>query len=338
MELAASVQMAAGAHVDMDSKPVGEVSANGLQLSDLGQADHDLEVTQSQDRQKFVLTYTPAPTLTVFIKSDPSIGILTVSTGEDGVSIFINDQLYKRTTDHGSVRIPLKVGIYHVRAHRVGFQDPAESVVTVRKSAEAAVQFRMQPALQFGILQVKGAQPGTTVSVDHQIPALVGADTSAKIVNIQPGDHVIELRHDQQITKQLSRSFVAGQTITLTGADVLLDRLAADNKSVIPAAPAPNATLPPPVPQLTPMAMPSATGEQVHKGGGFIPYHTPKAAGQYYFQAHTKLGGVLKHGKLQWYAGYEDSNNYVLFSLDGKHAEVRQVRDGKPLDLGRTAF
>jgi hypothetical protein len=95
---------------------------------------------------------------------------------------------------------------------------------------------------------------------------------------------------------------------------------------------------PPQVAPLQPAALAAAAGEQVHKGGGFIAYHTPKAPGNYYFQAHTKLGGVLKRGKLQWYAGYQDSANYVLFSLDGKHAEVKEVRDGKQIDVGKTAF
>ena len=46
----------------------------------------------------------------------------------------------------------------------------------------------------------------------------------------------------------------------------------------------------------------------------------------------------MKHGKLQWYAGYQDSQNYILYTLDGKHAEVKQVRDGKQTDLGKIPF
>jgi hypothetical protein len=119
---------------------------------------------------------------------------------------------------------------------------------------------------------------------------------------------------------------------------VALDRLAADSKSVIPANPGLPLIPPPEIPEIQPATIPVAVAEQVHKGGGFVPYHTPKAAGKYYFQAHAKLGGVLKRGKLQWYAGYQDPENYILFSLDGKHADVKEVRDGKTLDLGRIPF
>jgi hypothetical protein len=329
---------AGGAEVKVDEKPAGTAGPDGLPLSDLGTKDHELEVSQAHDQQRFVLTYTPAPTLTVFVKSDPSIGVLTVSTGLDGVAVFINDFPYKRATDHGAVRIPLKVGSYHIRVHKEGFQDPAVAVVDVKKSAEASVQFRLQPVAVFGMLQIKGAQPGTTVYVDHQLTATVGLDGTAKVVNVQPGERVIELHHDQSVPRQLTRTFEAGQTISLAGADVALDRLAADSKSVIPANPGPPIIPPPEVPQLQPATIPVAVAEQVHKGGGFVPYHTPKAAGKYYFQAHAKLGGVLKHGKLQWYAGYQDQDNYVLFSIDGKHADVKEVRDGKPMDMGRIPF
>jgi hypothetical protein len=329
---------AAGARISLDGKPSGDVGTDGLLLSDLGKQDHDIEISQPADRQKFVLTYTPAPTLTVFVKSDPSIGVVTLSTGLDGVSVLINDVLYKRVTDHGGLRIPLKVGTYRIRARKAGFDDSAETVVEVKKNTEASVLFHLQPHSETAILQIKGAQPGTIALIDHQMAATVGADGTARVVNITPGDHLIELHHDLELPKQLTRPFIAGQTVVLSGADTVLDRLAADNKTVIPAAPSAAVIPPPQVAPLQPAAIAAAAGEQVHKGGGFIAYHTPKAAGHYYFQAHTKLGGVLKHGKLQWYAGYQDSANYVLFSLDGKHAEVREVRDGKQFDVGKTAF
>jgi hypothetical protein len=328
---------AAGAQVDLDQKPVGTAGPDGLLLSDLGNQDHDLLISQAHDTQKFVLTYTPAPTLTVFVKSDPSTGVLTVSTGLDGVSVFINDLPYKRPTEHGQIRIPLKVGSYRIRVHKDGFADPAIAMVDIKKSAESSVLFHLLAAPELATLLIKGAQPGTVAYIDHVIAATSGADGTAKVTNVKPGVHIIELHHDQEVTKELARTFDVGEVVTLTGADVALDRLAADNKSVIPANPGSVVIPPPEVPQLQPTAA-SAVSEQVHKGGGFIPYHTPRTPGSYYFQVHGKLGGLLKHGKIQWYAGYQDPGNYVLFSLDGKHAEVKEVRDGKATDLGKIPF
>ncbi len=330
---------AAGADVSLDEKPVGTVTDGGIVLRDLGTRDHDLEVSQGRDQQRFVLTYTPTPTLTVFVKSDPSIGVLTVSTGQDGVSVFVNDIPYKRATEHGAVRIPLKVGSYRIRVHKEGFVDPAVASVEVKKSAEASVAFHLQPVPpQFATLMVNGAQPATVILVDHQTAATVGLDGTAKVINIQPGDHFIELQHDQAVTKQFTRTFEVGKTVNLGGVDVALDRIAPDNRSVIPANPGPPVIPPPVVPDLETAPLPSGGVEQVHKGGGFLPYHAPKVPGKFYFQAHAKLGGVLRKGKLQWYGGYQNPSNYVLFSIDGKHAEVKEVRDGRSVDIGRISF
>jgi hypothetical protein len=79
-------------------------------------------------------------------------------------------------------------------------------------------------------------------------------------------------------------------------------------------------------------------GEQVRKGGGFVAYHVPKVAGHYTFQAQARIGGFLKKGKLQWYAGYEDSQDYVLFTIDGKHAIIREVQNGKSTEVNRINF
>ncbi|MBV8898047.1 MAG: hypothetical protein JO051_16150, partial [Acidobacteriaceae bacterium] len=96
----------------LDGKAAGEVGTDGLELTSLGNADHDLQVTHDKDHQRFVMTYTQAPVLTAYVKSDPNAGTVVVKTGQDGVSVYIDGSLYKRQTDHGQLRIPLKVGEY----------------------------------------------------------------------------------------------------------------------------------------------------------------------------------------------------------------------------------
>ena len=104
----------------------------------------------------------------------------------------------------------------------------------------------------------------------------------------------------------------------------------AESAPATPESPAPAATA------ISPNA--PTNGTIVRKGGGFINYGTPKTAGSYSFQAQGHVGGFLKRGKLQWYAGYQDSDNYISFSLDGKHASVREVRRGKSIEWNRIPF
>jgi hypothetical protein len=120
----------------------------------------------------------------------------------------------------------------------------------------------------------------------------------------------------------------------LSGPDVTLDKVVVDSKGTATSTP---------VPQSGPAtAAPNAgieiEGQQIRKGGGFVTYHVPKAAGHYTFQAQARKGGLFKRGKLQWYAGYVDPENYVMFTIDGKKAMVREVRDGKTTELAKTPF
>ena len=326
------------ADVTIDNNPAGHATTDGLLLDNLGKGDHLLQVAQGKDRQRFVWTYVPAPTLTVYVKSDPNSGTVVVLTKEDGADVFINDYLYRRKTEAGQIRIPLKVGEYTIRVHKAGFLDPPPQRVSVTKAEEAEASFRMDALPRVATLQVKGALPGTMVFVDGEMAASIGADGVASISNVKPGEHAIELRREQAVPKRFDRAFKTGDTVSLSGQDVVLE------KSVVA-----NVPQPPPPPVMPPAATPSANGaegaqnngmqiegEQVKRGGGFVPYHMPRVAGRYSFAAQVhKSGGFLRRGKFSWYAGFQDTRNYVLFVADGKHVSVHQVIDGKSIELSR---
>ncbi|MBV8810542.1 MAG: hypothetical protein JO033_17875 [Acidobacteriaceae bacterium] len=318
----------------IDGKPTGEVGADGLPLDDLGKTDHELQLAQNKDRQRFVWTYTQAPVLTAYVKSDPNAGTVVVMAGQDGVSVSINGKTYRRVTAQGQLRIPLKVGEYTVTAHKYGFVDPPPQTVEVKKAEEIPLQFSLEPIPQVAELQIRGAIPATQVVIDNQLAALVGADGSATVPNITAGGHTVELKHDQAVPKKLDRTFQAGSTVVLTGDDVQLERIAS-NQNAAPTTPPTEAepAQPAPVDEVQP-----ASSERVQKGGGFVPYHTTRMPGTYSFQAQGHIGGFLKHSKLQWYVAYEDSGNYVLFTLDGKHAIVRRIQDGKSTEVSRIPF
>ncbi len=321
------------ADVSVDGNAAGQAGADRLELKDLGKTDHLLQVTEGKDRQRFVLAYTPAPTLTVYVKSDPNAGTVVLNAPVDGAEIYINDKLYRRETQAGPMRIPLKVGEYTVRVHKAGYIDPPPETLSVKKAEETAVSFQMQAVPQTATLQVRGALTGTMVYVDKEFAAAVGADGSASISNLKPGEHVIELRRDQALPKRFERTFKTGDVISLSGPDATLEKVIVENTTPVPN-PAPPAKAPE-LPQNTSMEV---EGQQLRKGGGFVPYHVPKMPGRYSFAGQALKGGFLKHGKLQWYAGYQDMQNYVLYTADGKHATVHVVRNGDSQEVARVPF
>ena len=274
---------AENATILVDGKPAGDVTAQGLALPALGTAEREFEITRGGDRQRFVWTYTAAPALTVYVKSDPNIGTLVLTTGQDGVEVYIDNSLYRRKTERGSLRIPLRVGSYKIRVHKVGFVDPAPLPIEVKKSEETPLAFKMEPA----------------------------PEVTSPLLPVPPAASVVP---------------APGKTTPETQT----------TQSAEPQTPAPE----PPAPAASTAVNANMVteGTTMRKGGGFVNYGVPKMPGSYSFQAQGQLGGFLKKGRLQWYAGYQDSDNYILFTLDGKHASVREVRRGKSVEWNRIPF
>jgi hypothetical protein len=334
------------ARVLLGGKDLGAVPPDGLKLPDLAQADHDLQIQKGNDSQRFVLTYIPAPALTVFVKSDLNAGSLVILAGEDGADIFIDDQKYRRKTDHGQLRIPtLKVGAHTIRVAKPGFFNLPAQTVQIKKGEEARLVFHLQPQPQFASLEITGAQPGSELLIDGTRTASVGADGSASVSNIKPGDHQLVLERAGAQPKQLQRSFNAGETVSLAGPDVKLEPLATAATSATPK-PEPGAQTQEPAEQpgsqpseTTATAQPVTMPGSIHKGGGFLIYHTTKAPGHYSFSMQLrKGGGFMKSKRLQWFLGFRDTKNYVAFQVDGKHFTVRQVVDGKSEELQKVPF
>jgi hypothetical protein len=173
------------------------------------------------------------------------------------------------------------------------------------------------------------------VYVDKEYAVTAGADGIATVQNVKPGQHTVELRRDQALPKRFERIFKTGDLVLLAGPDATLDRAVVDTSTPAPPPTASSNNTTASAAKNFGMQM---DGQQVRKGGGFVAYHVPHVSGHYDFAGQARLGGFLKHGKLQWYAGYEDEQNYVLFVVDGKHASVRDVHDGKMTETNRIPF
>lgn len=327
----------APAELILDGNAAGTIGPEGLTLNNLGTADHDLLIKRPTGQERFILTYTPAPTLTAFVKSDMNAGTIIVVTGEDDVQVFLDGKEYRRKTMRGQLRIPnIKVGAHTVRVQKPGFSNEPEQQIQVKKGDESRVQFKLQPAPLLADLQIRGGLPGMTVMIDRDPPVVVGADGTAVVKGVQPGDHIVELRQDQFKTKRTVRAFKGGETILMTGGEVALDKVSSSEPKPAVASnePAPLGQPVPPKPENE-----TREGTTVRRGGGFVVYHSTKTPGSYSFNAQLKKGGGLFKGKrVQWFADYRDPKNYVLFQLDGKNISVKEVVDGENYDRLKVPF
>ncbi|MEO8027132.1 MAG: PEGA domain-containing protein, partial [Bryobacteraceae bacterium] len=205
----------------LNGQAQGEVSPNGLDLQGFTPGVQEFVVNEGKDQKTMRESFGAAPLITAFFKSDQNVGTLIVATGEDGATVYLNDRAYPRKTQRGQVRMQI-LGNVKVRVSKDGFQNEPVQTATVKKGEETRLEFKLRPLPQVGAIQLRGAAPGTQVYLDQRNIGAVGPDGSFSYSGVSPGEHNIELRREQFATKRISKSFKAGDTITLAGADVTL--------------------------------------------------------------------------------------------------------------------
>jgi len=208
-----------------------KLSVNGQAQGDVGLAPVDVTsfqpgvneivLSQGSEQRNMSEPFGTAPTLTAFLKTDVNAGTLIISTGQDDVRVYLNNKEYRRRTQRGQLRVQV-LGKVTVRVAKPGFLDEPARSVEVKKGAEVRVQFDLRAQPRFGSLQIHGAAAGTEVLIDQRSAGTVGPDGALSLSAIEPGDHTIELRREQHVSKRLQRTFHTGQTVVLAGADVAL--------------------------------------------------------------------------------------------------------------------
>jgi hypothetical protein len=205
----------------LNGQPQADASPAGADLTNFQPGVDEIVVGEGSSQRNMKDSFGPAPMLTAFIKSDLNIGTLIVSTGEDDVHVFLNNKEYARKTQRGQVRIPA-IGTVSVRIAKDGFEAAPPQSAEVKKGAEVRLEFKMQALPQLAALTIHGATPGAEVLIDQKSAGTVGDDGAFTSSTVPPGDHLIELRRDRYVPRRLQRPFRAGQTVALTGADVVL--------------------------------------------------------------------------------------------------------------------
>jgi hypothetical protein len=321
----------------VNGQPEDPATPAGVDLKNFQGGVMELIAGEGKDQRNVKENFAPAPTLTVFLKSDQNIGTLIVASTEEDSRVFINGKEYPRRTQRGQVRIPI-LGAVTVRVLKEGFDPPVQQQAEVKKGAEVRLDFKLKPANQLISLLVRVGTPGAEVVVDGRPIGQVGPDGSFS-GTVTAGDHVIELRRDQYGTKRLERSFRLGQPVTITGPDAILvaDRVTAPPKEVVVVAP------PPEIPKKIILQSRPGTMEDwdnpglwrkeedtyTHRGAAHITYKLPPL-GTFTFTVQLQKGGsIFRAGRLRWATSYVDAKNYALYEIDNKNFWAYVIENGK---------
>lgn len=225
--------------VMLDGQARGDVSQAGLDLSGVALGDHELVVGEGKDQKKVVIQIVANPTLTAYLKSDVNAGWLVVVTNEDDVQVLLNGRAYPRKTSRGQIRILQPPSNVNVRVVKDGFQDEREQQAAVKKGEETRLEFKMRALPRVAGLRIRGATPGAAVLLDKREIGRIGPDGTFSTAGVAPGEgKTIELALAGYAPLSLTRSFKAGETVELAGADVVLRRAGSTLRLVVnPAFP-----------------------------------------------------------------------------------------------------
>jgi len=325
----------------VNGQPEDNAGPAGVDLKNFHAGLDELTISQGSDQRSVKEDFGPGPSLTAFLKTDRNIGTLIVSTGENNARVFVNNKEYPRRTQNGQLRIQT-IGPVEVRVVKNGFENAPAQTAEVKKGSEVRLAFTMKALAQTSALRIEGATPGAEVLIDQRGVGAVADDGSFHSASVPPGDHVIGLRRDRFAPKQFSRTFAAGQTVTVSGSDVAL---VAERPPAPPPAPAPEPRPEPPAPKAAAPKVSSMDGFEIQegwmkqdngvwrrRGGGFLTYKSP-SAGLYTFAVYLIRGGnVFRGGRVRWFADYTDPKNYVVSELDENNLTIREVVNGKSSD------
>jgi hypothetical protein len=331
-----------GLKLAVGGAPAGEVRPEGTPLEVPAAGDYELTLGEGKDQKKMLVTFSPAPVLTAFIKADLNAGTLIVVAGEDDATVFLNGTPVRRKTSRGQLRIPnLNVRQYAVRVEKEGYiAAPAELHADIKKGEETRLQFKMQLAPKFAILQVRGAGAGTQVLLDGTAIGTTATDGSFAYGDIAPGDHTVELRRQGFQPKRLLRNFRAGEAVELEASDVVL-------QAVEP--PKPVEVKKPEAPKLPPQRPVVRAGIQdfegswtkqdtwfMRRGGNQVLMKVTPVNGTLNFTITMLKETRLFGGRpLQWILNRIDARNYALFELDKRYFTRKDVVNGNDRRLAR---
>jgi PEGA domain len=196
-------------NITVDGAPAGQTqAANGASspLRNLAEGSRQLSFAG----HSLILDVRPNPTLSLFLSLDRNVGTIVVEAGEDKARVYLNNQVYRSTTQHGTVRVPVDVGEYSVRVEKDGFQGPAARTITVRKGDEERVVMLLKPVPP--LMEIAGALPGAEVKVDGRPVGEIGSNGALRS-EAAPGAHVIELTKDGYAPARFAAQFTPGKTV-----------------------------------------------------------------------------------------------------------------------------
>lgn len=213
----------------IDGQSVGTIGPQGLHREPLRVGQHELIIPETNQQRKIGFVVKAAPSLTVHLFSDGTVGSLLISVGQDEFEATLNGKPLSCKIEKGIMRVPnLRAGQYKLSIRKPGFYDAPEQTIAIRRGERVQVAITLDPIPQIASLTLKELPAGTQVFVDNSTVGTVGSDGRFVSSSVPVGERVIELRNPPQYRSSSRRmTFHAGETVDLGAAELKLEKIAA---------------------------------------------------------------------------------------------------------------
>ena len=192
------------------------IPADGLDLGAIT-ADTWITIDDGKSPQTFSLKAAKAPTLTILLGSDPNSANVHLEVLPPGTDVLVSVDRRSPIRPRNSY-LGLLAGSHNLHFTAEGYV-ANDQKVDLNKGQRFELRVEMKPIVRTATLLIDGATPQAEVLVDGGSRGAVNSDGSFRRDDLSPGQHTITLQRPEFETKQLQKTFTAGQQVHISGTD-----------------------------------------------------------------------------------------------------------------------
>lgn len=169
-----------------------------------------------------VIAASPASAVNVILSGAPETIPFVIQANVPDAIVVINGHELKTHIINGVLNLRRPPGTYHVQLKADNYEaSPTQDLQLDEGSTPQPLQFnlyRTGTAVNLATLVVDSAPPGTAISVDGS--SIGTADGGSFKKDLPPGNHTVTLKKADYLDSPHYHQFVAGETFTISGADM----------------------------------------------------------------------------------------------------------------------
>ncbi len=193
------------------------IPAEGLELGGIT-ANSELTLDDGKSQRTLPMEVSNAPALTIWLAGDPNLGTLEMEIRPAGAAVWL-DGHKPRTLRAGRNPFRSEPGGHTLHITKEGYE-PVDRKVELKKGETLALGvIELKTVVLKASLAIEGATRETEVLIDGASRGLTGANGALSLNDLSPGEHTITLRKAEFEDKPISRTFTAGQTVRINGAE-----------------------------------------------------------------------------------------------------------------------